>query len=68
VKSKIKNSIYSILFKKVTIVSFATYLFMDENNKLDASTAFVCISLFNILKFPLSVLPWVINSLIEVDL
>jgi ATP-binding cassette subfamily C (CFTR/MRP) protein 1 len=51
---------------KVTLVSFATYLYIDKNNKLDARTAFVCVTLFNILRFPLSILPMVISNLIEV--
>ena len=48
----------------VAAVSFATFVLIDPNNKLDASTAFVSISLFNILRFPLVVLPSVITQLI----
>lgn len=49
------------------MVSFGTFLLIDKNNKLDARTAFVCLSLFNILRFPLSILPMVITGIIEVS-
>lgn len=48
----------------VSAVSFATYVLINDKNTLDASTAFVSISLFNILRFPLVVLPSVITQLI----
>jgi ABC-type multidrug transport system fused ATPase/permease subunit len=37
----------------VSLVSFACYVLVDENNVLDAEKAFVSLSLFNILRFPL---------------
>ncbi len=49
----------------VSIVSFGTFVLIDSNNVLDANTAFVSISLFNILRFPLTVLPGVIAALIN---
>jgi ATP-binding cassette subfamily C (CFTR/MRP) protein 1 len=52
----------------VSIVSFATFVLIDKDNVLDASTAFVSLSLFNILRFPMSMLPGVIASLINVSL
>ena len=52
----------------VSIVSFASFVFIDENNVLDASTAFVSLALFNILRFPMTVLPGIISSLINVRL
>ena len=51
----------------VSIVSFASFVFIDENNVLDASTAFVSLALFNILRFPMTVLPGIISSLINVS-
>lgn len=39
---------------------------MDENNILDAEKAFVSLSLFNILRFPLNMLPQVISSMVQV--
>ncbi|XP_076389766.1 multidrug-Resistance like Protein 1 isoform X2 [Megachile rotundata] len=49
----------------VSLVSFATYVLIDENNRLDSSVAFVSLSLFNILRFPLSVLPMMIGNIIQ---
>ncbi|KAK9886060.1 hypothetical protein WA026_014842 [Henosepilachna vigintioctopunctata] len=49
----------------VSLVSFATYVMVDEKNVLDAPTAFVSISLFNILRFPLSMLPMMISNMIQ---
>ncbi|XP_062549079.1 multidrug resistance-associated protein 1-like isoform X2 [Armigeres subalbatus] len=45
----------------VTLVSFAVYIFMDENNHLDAQTAFVSLALFNILRVPLGWLPMMVT-------
>ena len=50
----------------VAAVSFATFILIDENNILDANTAFVSLSLFNIMKFPLSNIPHMISSIIQV--
>ncbi|XP_076672367.1 multidrug-Resistance like Protein 1 isoform X1 [Andrena cerasifolii] len=49
----------------VSLVSFATYVLIDENNRLDSTTAFVSLSLFNILRFPLSVLPMMIGNIVQ---
>ena len=46
--------------------SFAVYILINEKNDLDPSTAFVSLTLFNIIKFPLLVLPNLISSLIQV--
>ncbi|CAL1277165.1 unnamed protein product [Larinioides sclopetarius] len=51
----------------VALVSFATYVLIDENNHLDAATAFVSLSLFNILRFPLTMLPHLITTMILVS-
>jgi ABC-type multidrug transport system fused ATPase/permease subunit len=51
----------------VATASFMTYILMDPNNNLDASTAFVSLTLFNILRFPLIILPQVISSLIQAN-
>lgn len=40
----------------MSLVTFAVYVLVDEKNVLDAETAFVSLSLFNILRFPLSML------------
>ncbi|XP_058451158.1 multidrug resistance-associated protein 1 isoform X5 [Malaya genurostris] len=49
----------------VSLVTFATYVLVDENNVLDATTAFVSLALFNILRFPLSMLPMLISNLVQ---
>ncbi|OPJ88667.1 ATP-binding cassette sub-family C member 3 [Patagioenas fasciata] len=49
----------------VALTTFAVYVSVDENNILDAEKAFVSLSLFNILKFPLSMLPQVISNIAQ---
>ncbi|XP_062549081.1 multidrug resistance-associated protein 1-like isoform X2 [Armigeres subalbatus] len=45
----------------VTLVSFAVYVLIDENNHLDAQTAFVSLALFNILRVPMGWLPMMVT-------
>ncbi|KAK1162182.1 canalicular multispecific organic anion transporter 2-like isoform X1 [Acipenser oxyrinchus oxyrinchus] len=49
----------------VALTTFAVYVTVDEKNILDAKKAFVSLSLFNILRFPLNMLPQVISSLVQ---
>ncbi|KAG7197437.1 hypothetical protein KM043_013293 [Ampulex compressa] len=49
----------------VSLVSFATYVLIGEENVLDSTTAFVSLSLFNILRFPLSMLPMMIGNIVQ---
>ncbi|XP_032595402.1 multidrug resistance-associated protein 1 isoform X21 [Drosophila grimshawi] len=49
----------------VSLVTFATYVLVDENNVLDAKKTFVSLSLFNILRFPLTMLPMLITNLVQ---
>ncbi|CAK9795197.1 Multidrug resistance-associated protein 1 [Anthophora quadrimaculata] len=49
----------------VSLASFATYVLIDENNRLNSVTAFVSLSLFNILRFPLSILPMMIGNIVQ---
>ncbi|KAH8319071.1 hypothetical protein KR067_006746 [Drosophila pandora] len=49
----------------VSLVTFATYVLIDENNVLDATKTFVSLSLFNILRFPLTMLPMLITNLVQ---
>ena len=46
------------------MVTFATYVQMG--NTLTASKAFVALALFNILRFPLTAIPWMIMNIIQV--
>ncbi|XP_015722689.1 canalicular multispecific organic anion transporter 1 isoform X1 [Coturnix japonica] len=49
----------------VSLASFAVYVLVDENNVLDAQKAFTSISLFNVLRFPMAMLPMVLSSLVQ---
>uniref|UniRef100_A0A8B9P5X6 Multidrug resistance-associated protein 1 n=1 Tax=Apteryx owenii TaxID=8824 RepID=A0A8B9P5X6_APTOW len=49
----------------VALSTFAVYVTIDKNNILDAQKAFVSLALFNILRFPLNILPMVISSIVE---
>uniref|UniRef100_A0A8B9RF96 ABC-type glutathione-S-conjugate transporter n=1 Tax=Astyanax mexicanus TaxID=7994 RepID=A0A8B9RF96_ASTMX len=53
------------IFPQVALTTFAVYVSVDKNNVLDADKAFVSLSLFNILRFPLNMLPQVISSLVQ---
>ena len=58
-----------LFIMQVSIATFATYALVHSNdpeNRLTAEKAFVALSLFNILQFPLSMLPAVISSLVQV--
>uniref|UniRef100_A0A8C0LHN6 Multidrug resistance-associated protein 1 n=1 Tax=Canis lupus dingo TaxID=286419 RepID=A0A8C0LHN6_CANLU len=48
----------------VALSTFAVYVTVDKNNILDAQKAFVSLALFNILRFPLNILPMVISSIV----
>ncbi|XP_063327094.1 multidrug resistance-associated protein 1 [Pelmatolapia mariae] len=49
----------------VALSTFAVYVLIDEQNVLDAQKAFVSLALFNILRFPLNMLPMVISSMVQ---
>nr|XP_046475194.1 multidrug resistance-associated protein 1 isoform X8 [Neodiprion pinetum] len=49
----------------VSLVSFATFVLSNEENVLDSTKAFVSLSLFNILRFPLSMLPMMISNMVQ---
>ncbi|KFP85745.1 Canalicular multispecific organic anion transporter 1, partial [Acanthisitta chloris] len=49
----------------VSLASFAVYVLVDENNILDAQKAFTAISLFNVLRFPMAMLPLVLSTLVQ---
>ncbi|XP_019521622.1 PREDICTED: multidrug resistance-associated protein 1 [Hipposideros armiger] len=50
---------------QVALSTFAVYVTVDKNNILDAQKAFVSLALFNILRFPLNILPMVISSIVQ---
>ena len=57
----------SLCFLQVALATFATYVVsnLGTENRLTAEKAFVALSLFNILRFPLSMLPFVISNVVE---
>uniref|UniRef100_A0A9J7YMS9 Multidrug resistance-associated protein 1 n=1 Tax=Cyprinus carpio carpio TaxID=630221 RepID=A0A9J7YMS9_CYPCA len=54
-----------VSFTKVALSTFAVYVLVDDHNILDAQKAFVSLALFNILRFPLNMLPMVISSMVQ---
>ena len=51
----------------VSFITFAIYVCIDHQNRLTASKAFVSLSLFNILRFPLAMLPNLVTLIIMVS-
>ncbi|KAL8582638.1 hypothetical protein ACOMHN_028703 [Nucella lapillus] len=49
----------------VTLATFATYVLSSNDHYLDAQKAFVSLSLFNILRFPINLLPMIISFLAQ---
>ncbi|XP_019740371.1 multidrug resistance-associated protein 1 isoform X1 [Hippocampus comes] len=49
----------------VALSTFTVYVLVDDKNVLDAQKAFVSLALFNILRFPLNMLPMVISSMVQ---
>lgn len=52
---------------QVTLATFATYVLISSENHLTAQKAFVSLSLFNILRFPINLLPMMISYVIQVS-
>uniref|UniRef100_A0A452VCZ7 ABC-type glutathione-S-conjugate transporter n=1 Tax=Ursus maritimus TaxID=29073 RepID=A0A452VCZ7_URSMA len=50
----------------VSVITFSVYTLVDSNNILDAEKAFTSITLFNMLRFPLSMFPMVISTVLQV--
>ncbi|XP_034519018.1 canalicular multispecific organic anion transporter 1 [Ailuropoda melanoleuca] len=49
----------------VSVITFSVYTLVDSNNILDAEKAFTSITLFNMLRFPLSMFPMVISTVLQ---
>ena len=56
---------YNHAIFQVTLATFATYVL--TGGILDAEKAFVSLSLFNILRFPITLLPMMISYLVTVS-
>lgn len=50
----------------ITVVSFGAFIALNDSEKFTPNVVFVSLSLFNILRFPLTVLPGIISALISV--
>ena len=68
-KMAILNAVSSLLWtcapNFVSLATFYTFVLSDSNNVLDAEKTFVSMAYFNILRFPMSVLPMMISSLVQ---
>uniref|UniRef100_A0A673CN78 ATP-binding cassette, sub-family C (CFTR/MRP), member 3 n=1 Tax=Sphaeramia orbicularis TaxID=375764 RepID=A0A673CN78_9TELE len=64
-KTAYLGALSTMAWTSVALTTFAVYVTVDKNNILDAEKAFVSLSLFNILRFPLNMLPQVISSIVQ---
>ena len=49
----------------VTIVSFITFVYIDDANEINANVIFVSLSLFGILRMPMGMFPMVITMIMQ---
>ena len=61
-----KCSFLTLSLSQVSLASFAVFVAVSPNNVLTAEKAFTSISLFNILRFPLAMLPMLIAAMVQV--
>ena len=55
-------------YLQVGLATFAVYIFTKDDHRIDAQTAFVAITLFNILRFAVLVAPIMVMELVKVFL
>ena len=63
IMQSVSGAIFTSVPLLVSIVTFTTYI--ATGNKLDVATALTSLALFEILRFPLFMLPNVLNNLVE---
>lgn len=63
--AKLTLTIFSSLWK-IAFAMFGVYVMLDNRNVLDAQKVFVSMALINILKTPLSQLPFAISTTMQV--
>uniref|UniRef100_A0A8B9RB37 ABC transmembrane type-1 domain-containing protein n=1 Tax=Astyanax mexicanus TaxID=7994 RepID=A0A8B9RB37_ASTMX len=63
--SSVSTFIFSCAPALVSLATFAVFVSVSPDNILDAEKAFTSISLFNILRFPLAMLPMLISSMVQ---
>ncbi|UYV65683.1 ABCC1, partial [Cordylochernes scorpioides] len=56
---------YSHMVPQVSLSTFSAFLALDPNHRLDAALIFIPLCLFNILRFPLSMLPLIITMIVQ---
>lgn len=56
----------NVKYPKVSLVTFFTYVYTGDDHVLTAEKAFVCLTLFDIIRMPLAMLPMLIVYMIEV--
>ncbi|KAA0187611.1 Multidrug resistance-associated protein 1 [Fasciolopsis buskii] len=61
----IRTAITCAVYKKVSMSTFGVYNTISKENILDPQKAFVSLTLFNILRFPLFMFPAVASSLVQ---
>ena len=49
----------------VTIVSFVTFVYIDDANEINANVIFVSLSLFGILRMPMGMFPMMISMILQ---
>jgi len=50
----------------VAAVSFASFVLIDKKNTLDPGTAFVSLTIFYLIRFPLAMLPNTVSQIVQV--
>ncbi|XP_062374958.1 canalicular multispecific organic anion transporter 1 [Sardina pilchardus] len=65
--SSISTFIFATAPALVSMATFAVFVSVDSDNILDAEKAFTSISLFNILRFPLAMLPMLIAAMVQIS-
>ncbi|XP_053475532.1 canalicular multispecific organic anion transporter 1 [Ictalurus furcatus] len=63
--SSVSTFIFACAPALVSLATFAVFVSVSPDNILDAQKAFTSISLFNILRFPLAMLPMLISSIVQ---
>ena len=63
IMQSVSGAVFTTVPLLVSIVTFATYI--GVGNELDVATALTSLALFEILRFPLFMLPNVLNNLVE---
>ncbi|KAG9341055.1 hypothetical protein JZ751_019809 [Albula glossodonta] len=63
--SSVSTFIFAAAPALVSVVTFAVFVSVSPSNVLDAEKAFTSISLFNILRFPLAMLPMLIAAMVQ---